>query len=380
MAPPSQPGLALLGAGIFARSAWAPVLRAAAAEGLLTITAAWSRSAESASALAADLDVPAFHGDAGLISILADPLTTAVLVCLPVQAMPEVVARALRAGKAVLQEKPVAPTVEAATAVAQVAAGLSSSIWALAENYRSEPGVAALAAAASASSIGPAIKLDLTANMPMNETNRYHGSTWRRDTAGCPGGFLMDSAVHFLAALRAAAGGAGWGEPVSGTAVAFGADDPAGSLPLPAPDTLVGHLVFANGRAASLSITFAGALPSLALSVEGRAGAARLGRGGFGGGGGPPSRGAGYTLDTADGASTFHAFEGLDAELRSFLRLVEGKGTPADGLALSPAAAARDLAAIEALLASSAAGGVPVAVKALPGEPWAALEGRGGRV
>ena len=367
---------------------------AAEADGLLTITSVWSRSPTPASALASDLGCPTHHGDAGLAAVLADPATAGVLVVLPVQAMPAVVSRALAAGKAVLQEKPVAPTVGAAVAVARVAAA-SGVVWALAENYRSEPGVAALAAAASPPAIGLAIKADLAANMPMNAANRYHGSVWRRDTAGCPGGFLMDSSVHFLAALRAAVGpaGAGWGEAVAATAVAYGADGEDGGggatdvAPPPSPDTLVGHLTYANGRAAAVSITFAGAVPSFALSVEGRSGAARLARGGFGGGdkGGAPTRGGGYSLDTAvtisGGAlattSTFHPFAGLDRELRSFLRLLRCAGTPADAAALSSASAARDLAVVEALLASAAGGGARVDVAALEAEPWSTLEQRG---
>ena len=47
-------------------------------------------------------------------------------------------------------------------------------------------------------------------DMPMNAKNKYFDSSWRRNDAHCPGGFMMESSVHFLAALRmlAAAGGA----------------------------------------------------------------------------------------------------------------------------------------------------------------------------
>ena len=406
-----------------------PSLSSAAAAGLITPTAAWSHSSASAAtalagSLAADgaADVAAHTGEAGLAAILADPATEAVLVVLPVQAMPGVVTRALGAGKHVLQEKPVAPTVAEATAVAAAAAAAALAaagggaaaqpLWCLAENYRSEPGVLAAAAAAAPASLGPAVLVSLVANMPMDAGNRYHGSAWRRDTATCPGGFLMDSTVHFLAALRAAtgAGGAGWGEPVTASAVAYGADGedaaadgpgdggaPAADAPppLPSPDTLAGCLTFGNGRAASLSITFAGSLPHLRLAVEGRRGAVALSRGGFpapaaagGEGKAPPpvSRGGGYDLATATRtpgaglatAHAFHPFAGLDRELAAFVRLVRGGRDAADAAALSPAAAARDLAAIEALLAAAAAGGAPVPVSPLPANPWDALEAAGG--
>ena len=47
-------------------------------------------------------------------------------------------------------------------------------------------------------------------DMPMTAQNKYYGSGWRRDAGRCPGGFMMESSVHFLAALRmlARAGGA----------------------------------------------------------------------------------------------------------------------------------------------------------------------------
>ena len=46
--------------------------------------------------------------------------------------------------------------------------------------------------------------------MPMRAENKYFSSDWRRNDEHCPGGFMMESSVHFIAALRmlAAAGGA----------------------------------------------------------------------------------------------------------------------------------------------------------------------------
>lgn len=57
--------------------------------------------------------------------------------------------------------------------------------------------------------LGPILRLELAADMPMNPSNKYYNSGWRRDTAGLPGGFLMDSSVHFIAALRTLARAAG---------------------------------------------------------------------------------------------------------------------------------------------------------------------------
>ena len=96
--------------------------------------------------------VPALAGEVGLQSILADASTDAVLLILPAQVLDAVAIRCLAAGKHVLQEKPVAATVARAAAVRAAAAATPSLVLAVAENYRSESGV--LAAAAAAASIG----------------------------------------------------------------------------------------------------------------------------------------------------------------------------------------------------------------------------------
>lgn len=126
---------------------------------------------------------------------------------LPVQAMPDVTRRALRAGKAVLQEKPVAGTVAGALETLAVAREVAERarkkkeeeegkenkgaaaaaattvlpVFALAENYRSESGVLAAAEAARevVASSPKVTTITLVGNMPMDSKNRYSGSKWR---------------------------------------------------------------------------------------------------------------------------------------------------------------------------------------------------------
>ena len=75
---------------------------------------------------------------------------------------------------------------------------------------------------------------------------RYYQSAWRRDAQQVPGGFLLDSAVHHMAALRLVAGG---DVPVSARAVtATSADAPS------APETLVGSLTWQSGMISSVSL------------------------------------------------------------------------------------------------------------------------------
>lgn len=82
---------------------------------------------------------------------------------------------------------------------------------------------------------------------------RYYPSQWRRDTQGCAGGMIMESSVHFIAALRMLAAAVGLGEAVQATARTYHAKPD-----LSAPDTLVGTVSFEHGTApASVSITLA---------------------------------------------------------------------------------------------------------------------------
>lgn len=329
--------------------------------------------------------------------VLTSGEVDAVLLILPVQAMPSVARRALAAGKAVLQEKPVAGTVtealktlEAAREAAAAAAKKNKNsnlfpVFALAENYRSEPGVLAAADAARKLSDPTSKKgnnvttVSLVGNMPMNRSNRYHGSQWRRDAQGCPGCFLMDSCVHFVAALRSVSAAAGLGE-VARVGTRAGSRCDGEENDLPAPDTLVSWLEFENAEGTAngtVSVTFAGAAPRFALTLDTRRGAVELSRGAYGGGNGNGGRGAGYSVAVtavgggggaeAETASEFHPFGGLEGELESFLRLARGRGTKADAAALSPASAARDLGLIEAMLRSSEGSGAPVEVERIGG-------------
>ena len=193
-----------------------------------------------------------------------------MLVVLPVDAAPEIALRFLAAGKHVLQEKPAAPDVATAVAALQRHAALPPprALWAIAENYRSERVFRNAAAVLAGGALGDIVKLDLAADMPMNAANKYFGSTWRRDAAACPGAFLMDSSVHFVAALRALAAVAGLGEAAHAAGRAYST---TGALP--PPDALVGFVGFQGGRGATVSISFGCALPRFSLAATGTRGA-----------------------------------------------------------------------------------------------------------
>lgn len=207
----------------------------------------------------------------------------------------------------------------------------------------------------AAGRLGTIVKLDLIADMPMDAGNKYHGSAWRRDAAACPGGFFMDSAVHWTAALRLAAAAAG----LSPQAAAVSAVATHTKPDLSAPDTVVGVVQFgripaadgaaSNGIGAAETTTAAVASPSAAaavaatfpaavcpasvsislaanqmkwsLVVVGTRGSLEVSRGGWGG------QRAGYTLSTrlaGESEPTIKAvpFSGVDNEVSQFVDMV----------------------------------------------------------
>ncbi|KAG2449151.1 hypothetical protein HYH02_005898 [Chlamydomonas schloesseri] len=397
-------GAALVGTGIFARDVYKTAFKTRAGE--VELRAVWSRTADSARAYVEELfpggATAALSGEEGLQAIIADPAIELVVVVLPVQPSLPIVERLLSAGKAVVQEKPVGPSVEeAAAAIARYRAAVASApspastpVWMFAENYRWEAVFLAAARRVSAGVLGRIIKLDLVADLPMDSRNRYYGSSWRRDTDQCPGGFFTDSSVHFVAALRmlAASAGAGEATSVSAHAVQVKPD-------LSFPDSVVGVATFASGVPASISISLAAHQVRWSLSVVGSEGSLEVSRGGWGG-----SRGE-YTLNIKtsgplpEGAQPasesdptwqrvafpfsgcpdeFAEFVGTTRELRhgssSSSSAAGGGGSsgaaaaavvPGPEAASSPEQGARDLALIEALLSSAAEKGKPVAVRQL---------------
>ncbi|MEW5305983.1 MAG: hypothetical protein WDW36_008489 [Sanguina aurantia] len=350
--------VALLGVGLFSKDVYGKLILGQQG---CDLRAVWSRSQHSAEEFVSGFApaAEACFGEAGLQHILDDSSIVAVIVVLPVQVALEVVQRCLAAGKHVMQEKPVAATSQlAATAIAHHSAN-GRSLWFFAENYRFE-GVF-LAARELVASLGAVVKLDLVADLPMDARNKYFSSGWRRDTAGCPGGFLMDSAVHSIAALRLVAGACGAGDATSASGLTAHA---AGGLS--DPDSVVGVVRFGSspGVPASVSISLASDHVRWSLVVVGTRGTAEISRGGWAG-----SR-AEYALTfkrSSDPAPVVqrHPFSGMGTELAEFLRLVhvfEAGGAAAvaaddAGQRSSPREGLLDLSLMEALLSGDPGGG-----------------------
>ncbi|KAJ6519133.1 oxidoreductase family protein [Mycena sanguinolenta] len=206
------PGIAILGAGIFAKEAHLPALLALGSDAP-PLLAVYSRSEKSSREFAdatVELGIspaPAIYHDGdpsmNLDALLARSDISAVLVVLPITLQPSVVLKALAAGKHVLSEKPVAP---------DVAGGISlikeynekykkNLVWRVAENWEAEPGFRAAGELIKGGKIGKVNLFKAVAFNHIDVENKYYKTPWRT-IPDYQGGFLLDGGVHTIGALR----------------------------------------------------------------------------------------------------------------------------------------------------------------------------------
>ena len=139
----------------------------------------------------------AVHTD--LDAVLADESIEAVDIVLPIPVLPGVVRQALEAGKHVLSEKPIAPTVAEGKALVAHSRSFADQVWMVGENWRYEGAFQAAAEAIRAGRIGRPVFCDVSLQLPIKA--EYQGSSWRNSGA-FPGGYLLDGGVHHVAGLR----------------------------------------------------------------------------------------------------------------------------------------------------------------------------------
>lgn len=124
----------------------------------------------------------------------------AVLLMVPHRFHEELATTALRAGKHVLLEKPMAPTLEACARILDVARQ-SSSVFYVAENAQYWPEVVLAKELVDDGTIGDIITARAWhAAAPMEE---FHGAgSWRFSVADAGGGVAIDAGSHWLRPLR----------------------------------------------------------------------------------------------------------------------------------------------------------------------------------
>lgn len=334
--------LALLGAGIFARNAHLPSLRALGQT--FEIVAIYSPSGRSAQALADDpatglSSAVAVYTD--LSALLARPDVEAVDVVLPIHAVPGGVEAALYAGKHVVSEKPIAPDLATARHLLDLFGRSQGRFpgqqWMVAENWRYEPAFVEASRLIREGAIGRPITFHWAFSLPMTPQSHYYHTPWRRDNS-VPGGFVLDAGVHHMAAVRL----------VLGELVQVQAEARGNRPDLPPVDTVAAVLTLENGLIGTYAVTFApdkhhsgGRAGDTPLTVVGSAGQLRVHR-------------TLLEVEVDGQVQTYpvQGMRGVEHELAAFASAIRD-GTPH---ANSPHAAAQDLAVVEAMLHSARAG------------------------
>jgi UDP-N-acetyl-2-amino-2-deoxyglucuronate dehydrogenase len=209
-----------------------------------------SRNIEHARDFARRFDGRAFDR---LDDALADPAVTAMIIALPHHLQAETAERALRAGKHVLLEKPIAIGLEAGERVLR-AAEESGRMLAVAEEYRLSPLVRAVERAIRENLLGRIALVQVTAAGPHRPAQE-----WKNRRASMGGGVLIDVGVHYVDVLRS------WfGEPD----LVWAAYPPHLNDRFEGEDSVLAVLRFGEGPVASIALSWSSYRSPRAPQIE----------------------------------------------------------------------------------------------------------------
>jgi predicted dehydrogenase len=187
--------LGLIGTGVAARQLYLPAFRALTKK--LELVACTNRTRKKAEAYArlADigrvLDTPE--------ELLASPDVEAVLISLPIDAQPALVVQALAAGKPVISEKPVAPSVAEGKKLLRAAARHATP-WLVAENFAFMPALERVKRWLDEGKLGVPRLVQVFQLTMMTPKNPYYNTSWRQQPKHV-GGFVADAGVHLAHAV-----------------------------------------------------------------------------------------------------------------------------------------------------------------------------------
>ncbi|GKZ35545.1 hypothetical protein AbraIFM66950_006208 [Aspergillus brasiliensis] len=213
--------VALLGAGVFATKEHLPAIKSCPS---LTLKAIYSRSQKSAESLAAAAgeDTEAYFDSPSVTSRSLDDLLqrndiAAVIIAVAIDVAPDLIRKALAAGKHVLSEKPIAPDIQTARELMSYHQQHARNVlWSVAENFRFWQSVQK-AVDMLGSMGGSLVTFSVTVYSFTDHKNPFYHSEWyvkgkgwllyradfsRRQKPTFQGGYMLDNGVHFVAVLR----------------------------------------------------------------------------------------------------------------------------------------------------------------------------------
>jgi predicted dehydrogenase len=195
--------LGLIGTGIAAERLYLPRLKRLG--GHLRLVACANRTRAKADAFARLAHVPLVLDDAD--ELLAQPDIEAVLISLPIELQPAMVLKALKAGKHVLSEKPVAGNLAQGRSLLKRAAryqrqGLR---WMVGENFHFWPQGLQLKAWLQEGRLGDVRLVEVRQLGLTDERVPYFNTSWRTQPRFV-GGFVTDAGVHLAHVVRSCFG------------------------------------------------------------------------------------------------------------------------------------------------------------------------------
>ena len=253
--------LGLIGTGLAARQLYLPAF--ARLSQRLTVVACANRTRKKAESYAKLAKIPKVVD--GLDELLALPEVDAVLISLPIEQQPPMIKRALAAGKPVMSEKPLAPSVSVARRLLKATARYQVP-WLVAENFAFMSNLEQVAAWVASGRIGEPRLLEAHQIVSMDRNNPYFHTTWRQKPRHV-GGFVSDAGVHLAHAVRRVLG---MPKVVRRLVARF---DPA----LPPPDTALALFKFPSGALGTWASCFSAHHHGPMLRVYGSRGTAELG-------------------------------------------------------------------------------------------------------
>lgn len=182
--------LGLLGTGVAAWRLYKPAFEASSSR--IELVACSNRTRAKAEKYAKAAGFKRVEDSAE--ALFSAPDIDAVLISLPIDVQPTFVLAALRAGKAVLSEKPVAGNVSQAKQLIKDASAASAP-WMVAENYAFMSHVRKLQALVAANAFGNLRLIEARQVNRMDATNPYFNTAWRSAPKHV-GGFVLDGGVH----------------------------------------------------------------------------------------------------------------------------------------------------------------------------------------
>jgi predicted dehydrogenase len=188
--------LGLLGTGIAATQLYLPAFRALGHR--IELVACANRTRKKAERYARLAGVGKVVDSAE--ELFALPEVEAVVVSLPIESQPRWVLAALEAGKAVLSEKPVGPSVAAARRLIQAAKRFEQP-WLVGENFAFMEHALRLAELVKGGKLGEVRLIEAVQMTFMDAKNRYFRTGWRAKP-GHVGGFVTDGGVHVANVLQ----------------------------------------------------------------------------------------------------------------------------------------------------------------------------------